>query len=100
MKHTILPHLLSSVRLIQSAFPDGIPTGDLLYVMRILGEQLSFRNIAHTISYLTNDFESPFYNDVLGAININIDHDRIVEIINLFDKAEYSDWWEEHNIPE
>ena len=100
MKHHIPVHLKSSVKLVQSVFPDGIPNSDLWYVMRILGEQLSFRNIANTISYATDDFETPYYNDVLGAVNIDINHDRIAEIINTFNDEEYNDWLMEHDIPE
>lgn len=64
MKH-IPAHLLTTVSLLNRAFPSGIAEGDYFSILKILYEHMSDRNLADGMSLATGKDTNLVYNDVL-----------------------------------
>lgn len=65
-KMTHIPaHLLTTVSLLNRAFPNGITKGDYFSTLKILYEHMSDRNLADGMSLATGKDARVVYNDVL-----------------------------------
>lgn len=61
------PWLHSTQRLIESAFPDGVPENAYYPLLDLLGVNMSQRGLAEVMAYSTGQEYPRVYNDVLGV---------------------------------
>ncbi|WP_375474020.1 DUF3349 domain-containing protein [uncultured Nostoc sp.] len=64
MQITIAPYLLSTYKLIQCAFPNGIETQDYLPLLALLYDEMSDRNLAEVVAYYTTKHYGVVLNDM------------------------------------
>lgn len=62
------PELLATARMIQAAFPSGVPEAAYRALLLLLYEGLSFRSVAEVVSYCTGKPYAIVYNDVLACL--------------------------------
>lgn len=72
MQITISPHLQSTYKLIQCAFPKGIEPQNYLPLLALLSEEMSDRNLAEVVAYYSGKDYSVVINDVYRLQSINI----------------------------
>ncbi|QJB45563.1 DUF3349 domain-containing protein [Dolichospermum flos-aquae] len=72
MQITISPHLQSTYKLIQCAFPKGIEPQNYLPLLALLSEEMSDRNLAEVVAYYSGKDYSVVLNDVYRVQSINI----------------------------
>ncbi|MGM3306884.1 DUF3349 domain-containing protein [Anabaena sp. WFMT] len=72
MQISISPHLQSTYKLIQSAFPTGIESQSYLPLLALLSEEMSDRNLAEVIAYYSGKDYSVVLNDVYRVQSIDI----------------------------
>ncbi len=75
-------YLLSTVRLLQSAYPDGIPGDDYLPLIHFLREDgMSNRNVATAIGcYCSQDYKNFLYDVGHVVPNTEISDDELARI--------------------
>ena len=56
MQITISPHLQSTYKLIQCAFPKGIEPQNYLPLLALLSEEMSDRKLAEVVAYYSGKF--------------------------------------------
>jgi hypothetical protein len=62
MQVTIAPYLLSTYKLLQRSFPDGIEVQDYLPLLALLDDEMSDRNLAEVVAHYTGkDYEIVSY---------------------------------------
>ena len=86
--------LKSTVRLVNDAFPEGIPDELYFPVVRVLNEEMSDRNLAMVISYIRGTDESIALNHVYQAAQLSLDDDSIEKALALLNAHGYADWAE------
>ncbi|MDZ8261988.1 DUF3349 domain-containing protein [Nostoc sp. ChiQUE01b] len=64
MQITIAPYLLSTYKLIQCAFPNGIETQYYLPLLALLYDEMSDRNLAEIVAHYTTKHYGVVLNDV------------------------------------
>ncbi|MEH1933577.1 MAG: DUF3349 domain-containing protein [Nostoc sp.] len=64
MQITIAPYLLSTYKLIQCAFPNGIETQDYFPLLALLDDEMSDRNLAEVVAHHTTKHYGIVLNDV------------------------------------
>jgi diketogulonate reductase-like aldo/keto reductase len=72
MQITISPHLQSTYKLIQCAFPNGIESEAYLPLLALLSPEISDRNLAEVIAYYIGQDYSVVLNDVYRVQSIDI----------------------------
>ena len=72
MQITISPHLQSTYKLIQCAFPKGIEPQNYLPLLALLSEEMSDRNLAEVVAYYSGKDYSVVLNDVYRVQSIDI----------------------------
>jgi hypothetical protein len=87
------PALHSSYRMLHAAFPSGVPKHLYAAVLALLKEEMSFRNVAEVMQYLTSNSSTIIYNDVcgIGSDLIPTDNERHEALTAL--KAHGFDEW-------
>jgi hypothetical protein len=96
MQITILPHLQSTYKLIQNAFPKGIESQSYLPLLALLSEEMSDRNLAEVIAYYSGKDYSLVLNDIYCVQSTDIPTSEA--IANLKEKllvCGYEQWLEE-----
>ena len=59
-------YLADTYEMLKCAFPEHVPPEEYFPLLAVLNEQMSFRNIATVMSFLTDYSYEKVYNDVLG----------------------------------
>ncbi|AVH70133.1 DUF3349 domain-containing protein [Nostoc sp. 'Lobaria pulmonaria (5183) cyanobiont'] len=72
MQITIAPYLLSTYKLIQCAFPNGIETQDYLPLLALLYDQMSDRNLAEIVVHYTGRHYAVVLNDVYRVVTTDV----------------------------
>ena len=72
MQITISPHLQSTYKLIQCAFPKGIEPQNYLPLLALLSEEMSDRNLAEVVAYYSGKEYSVVINDVYRVQSIDL----------------------------
>lgn len=72
MQITIMIHLQSTYKLIQSAFPNGIEAQAYLALLSLLSEGMSDRNLAEVVAYYSGKDYSVVLNDVYWLQSIDV----------------------------
>jgi hypothetical protein len=72
MQITISPHLQSTYKLIQCAFPKGIEPQNYLPLLALLSEEMSDRNLAEVVAYYSGQDYSVVLNDVYRVQSIDV----------------------------
>jgi hypothetical protein len=72
MQITISPHLQSTYKLIQCAFPKGIEPQNYLPLLALLSEEMSDRNLAEVVAYYSGKDYSVVINDVYRVQSIDL----------------------------
>jgi diketogulonate reductase-like aldo/keto reductase len=96
MQITISPHLQSTYKLIQNAFPKGIELQSYLPLLALLSEEMSHRNLAEVVAYYSGKDYSVVLNDVYRVQLIDVPTSEA--IANLREKlliCGYEEWLEE-----
>ncbi|BCL35606.1 DUF3349 domain-containing protein [Nostoc sp. MS1] len=96
MQLTIPPHLQSTYKLIQCAFPNGIEAQDYEPLLALLGEEMSDRNLTEVIAcYLGKEY-SVVLNDVYRVQSIDIlKAEAVANLKNNLLSCGYQQWLEE-----
>lgn len=96
MQIKIPPHLQSTYKLIQCAFPNGIEAEDYEPLLALLSEEISDRNLAAVISYYVDKEYSVVLNDVYRVQSIDIPKTEAIDNLkkHLF-SCGYQQWLEE-----
>ncbi|WNZ58180.1 hypothetical protein QT397_12850 [Microbulbifer sp. MKSA007] len=92
---SIPQHLVTTVRLIQCAFPKGIDEVSYLILIKILSEEMSDRNLADCISYCSEKNLSEVMNDVYKARCADYSHQDISKVLHKLEGCGYNEWLEE-----
>ncbi len=96
MQITISPHLQSTYKLIQCAFPKGIEPQNYLPLLALLSEEMSDRNLAEVVAYYSSKDYSVVLNDIYRVQSIDIPTTEAID--NLKEKlliCGYEQWLEE-----
>jgi hypothetical protein len=96
MQITISPHLQSTYKLIQCAFPKGIEPQNYLPLLALLSEEMSDRNLAEVVAYYSGKDYSLVLNDVYRVQSIDVPAPEA--IANLKERlliCSYEQWLEE-----
>ena len=72
MQITIAPYLLSTYKLIQCAFPNGIETQDYLPLLALLYDEMSDRNLAEIVVHYTGRHYAVVLNDVYRVVTTDV----------------------------
>jgi len=72
MQITIAPYLLSTYKLIQCAFPNGIETQDYLPLLALFYDEMSDRNLAEIVAYYTGRHYAVVLNDVYRVVTTDL----------------------------
>lgn len=72
MQSTIAPHLKSTYKLINCAFPEGLSTENYFPLLALLEPQMSDRNLAETIAYFTKRDYSEILNDIYAVKSTSV----------------------------
>jgi hypothetical protein len=96
MQLTIPPHLQSTYKLIQCAFPNGIKAADYEPLLALLSEEMSDRNLAEVIAYYLGKEYSVVLNDVYRVQSLDIPKAEAIANLkkHLFSFG-YQQWLEE-----
>ncbi|BAY40396.1 hypothetical protein NIES2111_47790 [Nostoc sp. NIES-2111] len=98
MQLTIPPHLQSTYKLIQCAFPNGIEAEDYEPLLALLSEEMSDRNLAEVIAYYVGKEYSVVLNDVYRIQSINIAKAEAIDNLkNYLLTCGYQQWLEDKN---
>ncbi|CBN56984.1 MULTISPECIES: DUF3349 domain-containing protein [Kamptonema] len=89
---TIAPYLLSTYKLIERAFPDGINQEDYLPLLALLYEQMSDRNLAEVVAYYTEKDYYSVLNDVYSVQSSDVLISKVKERLLA---CGYDDWLQE-----
>ena len=93
MQSTIPSHLISTYNLIQSAFANGVDEQSYFPLLSILTTEMSDRNLAQTISYLTHKDYAQVLNDIYAvqssAVPSTESVSRVLAILHQFG---YEQW--------
>lgn len=96
MQITISPHLQSTYKLIQCAFPKGIESQNYLPLLALLSEEMSDRNLAEVVAYYSGKDYSVVLNDIYQVQSIDIPTPEAID--NLKERlliCGYEQWLEE-----
>ncbi|WP_413172391.1 DUF3349 domain-containing protein [Anabaena azotica] len=96
MQITISPHLQSTYKLIQCAFPKGIEPQSYLPLLALLSEEMSDRNLAEVVAYYSGKDYSVVLNDVYRVQSIDVPTSEAID--NLKERllvCGYEQWVEE-----
>ncbi len=96
MQITISPHLQSTYKLIQNAFPKGIEPQNYLPLLALLSEEMSDRNLAEVVAYYSSKDYSVVLNDIYRVQSIDIPTPEAID--NLKERllvCGYEQWLEE-----
>jgi Protein of unknown function (DUF3349) len=72
MQVTIAPYLLSTYKLLQRTFPDGIEVQDYLPLLALLYDEMSDRNLAEVVAHYTGKDYGIVLNDVYRVRSTDI----------------------------
>ncbi|MBD2450134.1 DUF3349 domain-containing protein [Nostoc sp. FACHB-152] len=96
MQITIPPHLQSTYRLIQCAFPNGIEEENYEVLLALLSEEMSDRNVAEVIAYYIGKDYSVVLNDVYRVQSVDIPKaEDITKLKQLLVNCGYQKWIDE-----
>ncbi|QYX32207.1 DUF3349 domain-containing protein [Sphaerospermopsis torques-reginae] len=96
MQITISPHLQSTYKLIQCAFPKGIESQNYLPLLALLSEEMSDRNLAEVVANYSSKEYSVVLNDIYRVQSIDIPTTEAID--NLKERlliCGYEQWLEE-----
>jgi hypothetical protein len=95
MQERKLPdYLASTFQMLKCAFPNGIPTAWYYSVLSILYSEMSDRNLAVVMSYLTEKTYEEILNDVyrIGASAVEIDDEILRAAQKTLDGCGFANW--------
>jgi len=96
MQITISPHLQSTYKLIQCAFPKGIEPQNYLPLLALLSEEMSDRNLAEVVAYYSGKDYSLVLNDVYRVQSIDVPtSEAIANLKERLFMCGYEQWLEE-----
>ena len=90
-------HLKSTINMIKSAYPSGIPSDDYFPLIRIMKDSgMSDRNVSEVLSILRGGKYVDYMYDVAHlAPNKSINKNTISSIINTLKNFGFDDWCDE-----
>ena len=89
---TIAPYLLSTYKLIERAFPEGVKEEDYRPLLVLLYEQMSDRNLAEVVAHYTGKDYHIVLNDVYGVQSMDVPISKVKERLLA---CGYDDWLQE-----
>lgn len=96
MQVTLAPYLLSTYKLIQCAFPDGIDSEYYFPLLALLYNEMSDRCLAQVISQYTGQDYYIVLNDVYGVGSTNVPSpEAIVKVKQRLLACGYEKWLKE-----
>jgi Protein of unknown function (DUF3349) len=96
MKVSIAPYLLSTYKLIQRAFPDGVKQDDYFPLLALLYDEISDRNLAEVMAHCTGKDYSIVLNDVYAVGSTDApDTEAIAKLKEHLLACGYAEWLEE-----
>ncbi len=96
MQITIAPYLLSTYKLIQCAFPNGIETQDYLPLLALLYDQMSDRNLAEIVVDYTGRHYAVVLNDVYRVVTTDVPKaETIDKVKQRLLVCGYEEWFKE-----
>ena len=84
-------HLISTLQLVERAYPQGVPQSDYLALLFVLSEHLCEENLA-IVASSWNTSEGSRLNDVLTAKHQQPNADSVIKKLK---EAGYDEWSEE-----
>jgi hypothetical protein len=92
----VLPkHLESSISMLASAYPTGIPTAEVLPVMRALYDHMSDRCLAKALGIMLGEDYALLLNRVYEAAQLDISSAPVQAVVELLERHGYREWCDE-----
>ena len=96
MQVSIAPYLLSTYKLIQGAFPNGIDSESYFPLLALLYNEMSHRCLAEVIAHYTRKDYYIVLNDVYGVESTNVPTPRaIAKVKQRLLACGYEEWLKE-----
>ena len=96
MQGIVSPHLLSTYRLINRAFPDGIESEAYFPLLALLYDEMSDRNLAQVVAHYTGKDYSVVLNDVYRVRYTDVpEPEAIAKVRRRLLACGYEEWLEE-----
>ncbi len=96
MQLTIAPYLLSTYKLIECAFPNGIETQDYLPLLALLYDEISDRNLAEVVAHYTGKHYGVVLNDVYRVQSTDVPTPEAIDKVKQCLLAcSYEEWLKE-----
>lgn len=85
-----------TVKLINCAYPHGIPEVHYMTLLSILAKDMSIRVLASVIAHLRGGHYSTYMSDVIAAISYTPDSQFLINIKEKLINCGYEEWLREH----
>ena len=95
MKEDMDPSLRFTEMIIIKSYPDGIPDGEYLPLIRAVYDHLSDRNLALVLSSVSGREHGEVLNDVYKAAGIDPDSASVKAVVAKLQKHGYDAWLNE-----
>ena len=96
MQGIVSPHLLSTYRLINCAFPDGIESEAYFPLLALFYNEMSDRNLAEVVAHYTGKDYSLVLNDVYWVKSTEVpEPEAVAKVRRRLLPCGYEDWLEE-----
>lgn len=96
MQVTVAPYLLSTYKLIQRAFPNGIDSESYLPLLALLSDEMSHRCLAQVVAQYTGKDYYLVLNDVYGVKSVYLlAPEAISEVKQQLLVCGYEEWLKE-----
>ncbi|MGK7875804.1 MAG: DUF3349 domain-containing protein [Xenococcaceae cyanobacterium] len=96
MQATIAPYLLSTYKLIQCAFPDGVEAEAYFPLLALLYDEMSNRNLAEVVAHYTRKDYYLILNDVYRVKSTDVPSPQaIAKVRRRLLACGYEDWLDE-----
>ncbi|OJH38635.1 DUF3349 domain-containing protein [Cystobacter ferrugineus] len=94
----IPPHLASTVKLIRSAFSEGIPQDEYLPLLAVLYPFMADENLAEVASMLTGRDRGATLNDVYAAgAGVGFSQEAVARVKNRLEAVGLDEWSQENS---
>lgn len=81
-----------TVKLVECAYPEGIPDAEYMALLSILVEEMSFRVLATVIAHVKGGEYVMYLNEVYGCANKLYNEELLATIKGKLENCGYAEW--------